>query len=156
MNDLVIGGWSGIYTADENTMTISDGTINGHVIGGRVDEQFIGGGKVKADYSGNVNTLNVNYDSSSNYIAAHLGLGKISKISANNQLDCYVKYFYSRQSGDNGNSTPSPSVKGGSGMFELGWQVKPDASPLTLDLGLTAWAGKQRGLTGQLGMNWKF
>ena len=177
-------------------------------------EGSLRGGKVKADYSGNVNTLNVNYDSSSNYIAAHLGLGKISKISADDQLDCYVKYFYSRQSGDNvtmhaagvpdevynfdsvsshrlrlgtrlthklnkqsslyggvayqyefdgdaratynGNSTPSPSVKGGSGMFELGWQVKPDASPLTLDLGLTAWAGKQRGLTGQLGMNWKF
>ncbi|MBQ2087742.1 MAG: hypothetical protein II470_06680, partial [Selenomonas sp.] len=101
MNDLVIGGWSGMYTADENTVTISGGTINGHVIGGRVDEQFIGGGKVKADYSGNVNTLNVNYDSSSNYIAAHLGLGKVSKISADDQLDCYVKYFYSRQSGDN-------------------------------------------------------
>ena len=146
--------------------------------------------------------------------SSYWGLGKISKISADDQLDCYVKYFYSRQSGDNvtmhaagvpdevynfdsvsshrlrlgtrlthklnkqsslyggvayqyefdgdaratynGNSTPSPSVKGGSGMFELGWQVKPDASPLTLDLSLTAWAGKQRGLTGQLGMNWKF
>jgi hypothetical protein len=53
-----------------------------------------------------------------------------------------------------GSMTPFAAI--GSGMFELGWQVKPDASPLTLDLGLTAWAGKQRGLTGQLGMNWKF
>jgi hypothetical protein len=56
--------------------------------------------------------------------------------------------------GTAGSMTPFAAI--GTGMFELGWQVKPDASPLTLDLGLTAWAGKQRGLTGQLGMNWKF
>ena len=177
-------------------------------------EGSLRGGRVKSDYSGNVNTLNVNYDSSSNYIAAHLGLGKITKLSKDNKLDCYVKYFYTRQSGDdvtmhatgvpdetykfdsvtshrlrlgarlthklneksslygglayqyefdgdaratyNGTSTPSPSVKGGSGMLELGWQVKPGSSPMTLDLGLTGWAGKQRGLTGQIGMMWKF
>ena len=171
-------------------------------------------GRVRSDYRGNVNTLNVNYDSSSTYFAAHLGLGKITQLSKTNSLDCYLKYFYTRQAGDdvtmhaggvpdeiykfdsvnshrlrlgarlthklsprsslygglayqyefdgdaratyNGLSTPSPSVKGGSGMLELGWQVKPGSSPLTLDLGLTGWVGKQRGLGVQLGMTWEF
>ncbi|TYZ20352.1 autotransporter domain-containing protein [Selenomonas ruminis] len=55
----------------------------------------------------------------------------------------------------NGNATPAPSVKGGSGMAELGWQVKA-SGPLTLDFGLIGWVGKQRGLTGQIGALWKF
>lgn len=171
-------------------------------------------GRVKSDYRGNVNTLNVNYDSGSNYIAAHIGIGKVTKLSAQNSLDYYLKYFYARQAGDtvtmhatgvpdqtynfdainshrlrlgtrlthktneksslyagiacqyefdgearasyNGNNTPAPSIKGASGMAEIGWQIKPSQSPLTLDLGLTGWLGKQRGLTAQLGMLWKF
>lgn len=64
----------------------------------------------------------------------------------------FAKEINNRQ----GNLLFGPLVEYGNGMFELGWQVKPDASPLTLDLGLTTWAGKQRGLTGQLGINWKF
>ncbi|WP_295158575.1 hypothetical protein [Selenomonas sp. AE3005] len=55
-----------------------------------------------------------------------------------------------------GGNVPSPSVKGGSGMLELGWQVKHGETPLTLDLGLTGWAGKQRGGSVQLGATWKF
>ena len=55
----------------------------------------------------------------------------------------------------NGGTTPSPSVKGSSGMLELGWQVKP-GGPLTLDLGVTGWAGKQRGGSVQLGATWTF
>ena len=42
-------------------------------------------------------------------------------------------------------------------MLELGWQVKPSAdSPVTIDLGLTGWAGKQRGLSAQVGATWQF
>ena len=53
-------------------------------------------------------------------------------------------------------STASPSIKGGSGLLELGWQVKPSAhSPLTLDLGLTGWVGRQEGVTFQAGAQWK-
>ena len=51
---------------------------------------------------------------------------------------------------------PSPSVKGSSGMLELGWQVKPGDGPVTLDLGVTGWAGKQRGGSVQLGATWTF
>lgn len=156
----------------------------------------------------------VNYDSASNYFAAHLGVGKAFDIGNSNTLDGYFKYFFSHQAGDtttihiadmddetgdfdavdshrirlgarlthkineknklygglasqyefggearahfNGNGVPSPSVKGSSGMLELGWQVKPGDGPLTLDLGVTGWAGKQRGGSVQLGATWSF
>ena len=55
-----------------------------------------------------------------------------------------------------GGTAPSPSVKGSSGMVELGWQVKPGRSPMVIDLGVTGWAGKQRGITANLQANWTF
>ena len=177
-------------------------------------EGSLRGGRVKSDYKGAFNLQNVDYDSSSNYWAAHLGFGKVFAVGGSNTLDGYVKYFYSHQSGDSvtlhgsvtgdedwsfdsvdsnririgarlthkvnernsfygglayqyefsgdatahyaDGSTPSPSVKGSSGLLELGWQVKPGEGPLTLDLGVTGWAGKQRGGSVQLGATWSF
>jgi ATP-dependent DNA helicase RecG len=53
-------------------------------------------------------------------------------------------------------STPSPSIKGGSGLLELGYRMKPGAkSPMTLDFGLNLWTGKRRGIGGALSANWK-
>ena len=178
-------------------------------------EGSLRGGRVNSDYKSNMDTLGkVDYDSSSNYFAAHLGVGKAFSIGNGNTLDGYLKYFYSHQAGDtttihienaadergsfdavdshrlrigarlthkvnernsfygglayqyefggearahfsSGGNVPSPSVKGGSGMLELGWQVKP-GGPVTLDLGMTGWAGKQRGGSIQLGANWTF
>ena len=170
-------------------------------------------GRVNSDYNGNFNNQNVTYDSSSTYVATHLGLGKIMDLGHHNTLDGYLKYFYSHQGGDNvtmhgsvsgdeawsfgsinshrlrlgarvtheinpnnsvygglayqyefggkatahynGGSTPSPSVRGGSGMMELGWQVKP-GGPVTVDLGVTGWVGKQRGVSAQIGAVWSF
>ena len=51
--------------------------------------------------------------------------------------------------------TPSPSMKGSSGMLELGWQVKP-GGPVTIDLGVNGWVGKQRGGSVQFGATWTF
>ncbi len=56
----------------------------------------------------------------------------------------------------NGGSTPSPSVQGSSGLFELGWQVKPGKGPMAIDLGVTGWVGKQRGVTANLQACWTF
>ena len=55
-----------------------------------------------------------------------------------------------------GGPAPSPSVKGSSGLIELGWQVKPGRSPMVIDLGVTGWVGKQRGITANLQANWTF
>ena len=56
----------------------------------------------------------------------------------------------------NGVDAPSPSLKGSSCMVELGWQIKPSAAPVTLDLGISGWFGKQQGLTGSLKLDWAF
>ena len=54
-------------------------------------------------------------------------------------------------------AAPSPGVKGSSGMIELGWQVKPGKkSPMIIDLGVTGWVGKQRGITANVQANWTF
>lgn len=56
----------------------------------------------------------------------------------------------------NGFSTPSPSVKGSSGMLELGVLVAPKASPVSFDLGVSGWAGKQKGYAVNANMCWHF
>ena len=56
----------------------------------------------------------------------------------------------------NGTAAPSPSIKGSSGMMELGWLVKPGKSPMVIDLGVTGWVGKQSGVTANLQANWTF
>ena len=177
-------------------------------------EGSLRGGRVKSDYKGSFNLQNVDYDSSSNYWAAHLGIGKVFATGKQDTVDGYLKYFYSHQSGDSvtmhgsvtgdedwsfdsvdshrirlgarlthkvnernsfygglayqyefdgearasyaDGSTPRPSVKGSSGMLELGWQVKPGNGPMTLDLGVNGWAGKQHGGSVHLGATWTF
>lgn len=88
-----------------------------------------------------------------------LGTRLTHKINDKNSIYGGLAYHY-EFGGDaratyNGTTTPSPSIKGGSGMLELGWQIKA-SDPVTLDFSLNGWVGKQRGITGQLGVNWKF
>lgn len=172
-------------------------------------------GRLKTDYRGTLaDGLDAHYNLSGSYIAAHLGLGKVFNLNEKDSLDTYIKYFYSRTSGDDvtihsnlneelyhfdsvdshrlrigaryyhqlnkrnklyaglayqyefsgkasathdGMCTPAPSLKGSSGMAELGWQVKPDKKGnMTADLGVTAWAGKQKGVMGRLKLSWSF
>jgi hypothetical protein len=178
-------------------------------------EGSLRGGRVTSDYRGALDGVgSVDYDSASNYFAAHLGVGKAFDLGKGNTLDGYFKYFFSHQTGDTttihagvyndigefdpvdshrirlgarlthkinernsfygglayqyefgsearatfdgDGGVPSPSIKGSSGMLELGWQVKPGDGPLTLDLGVTGWAGKQRGGSVQFGATWSF
>lgn len=53
--------------------------------------------------------------------------------------------------------TAAPSLRGNSGMVELGWVMKPQGDDRwSIDLSATGWFGRQRGLTGRLGINWMF
>lgn len=181
-------------------------------------EGSIRGGRVKSDYYSDnffngMPGMDARYDTSSNFFAAHLGIGKIFDLSHANKLDTYLKYYYTHQGGDrvaissnigptqtfdfdsvsssrlrlgmrfihalnerqdiytglayqyefdgdaratyNGQSTPSPSIKGSSGMLELGFRTKV-SSNMDIDLNVNGWTGKQRGVNAQLGMKWKF
>lgn len=55
-----------------------------------------------------------------------------------------------------GFSTPSPSIKGNSMMAELGVNIAPKSSPVSFDLGVSGWAGKQKGYSLNANMLWSF
>lgn len=171
-------------------------------------------GRTKADYhsrdfTGYEGTA-ISYDTGSNYLGAHLGLGKTFGLAGNNELDASIRYFYSRTGADTarvstgeeyrfsavnshrlrigarlthtfhegskgylgayyerefdgdarasvaGYSTATPSLKSNRGILEVGWLHQPKNSNLTLNLGLTASCGKQKGIAGNLGLIWKF
>lgn len=53
-------------------------------------------------------------------------------------------------------STPAPTLKGHSGIAELGVKLEPMNAKYALDLGVTASAGKQKGVGMNVQFNWKF
>ena len=57
----------------------------------------------------------------------------------------------------NGVDTPSPSVRGDTGVFDLGFAFKPTALPgFTMQLGATASAGKRHGVGGNFMVKYEF
>lgn len=56
-----------------------------------------------------------------------------------------------------GLSTPSPSIKGSSGMLELGYILRPGGSNGTaVDIGLQNWLGKKQGISASVNVLFKF
>ncbi len=56
-----------------------------------------------------------------------------------------------------GFSTPSPSIKGSSGLLELGYILQPKGvNDPTINIGLQGWGGKKQGVTGNVNFVWKF
>ena len=56
-----------------------------------------------------------------------------------------------------GDSTPSPSLKGGSALLELGYRFAPKAdSRVSYDLSINGWQGKRQGITGGISVKWAF
>ena len=55
-----------------------------------------------------------------------------------------------------GYETPSPSLKGGSGMLELGYRFTPKAGSVSYGLSLTGWQGVRSGITGGANVSWAF
>jgi len=57
----------------------------------------------------------------------------------------------------NGYKVDSPDLKGGTGIAEVGVIMKPSQTvPLTLNLGIQGYVGKQEGVTGSLRMKYEF
>mgnify|MGYP000955280472 FL=1 len=174
-------------------------------------EGSVHGGRAKSDYTGSIYKGTVSsYDGSSSYYAAHLGLGKELRIRRGDQLDAYLRYFYSHQAGMNatlssgedytfdsvnshrlrlglrythrdspashvyaglafeyefdgearasfqGYSTPSPSLKGASGMLEIGYRFAPKGAKVSYDFNMTGWQGRREGVSGSANVKWMF
>jgi outer membrane autotransporter protein len=57
----------------------------------------------------------------------------------------------------NGQRLASPSLRGDTGMGELGLTLKPSKTvPLSIDLGVQGYVGKREGVTGSLQVKWEF
>ena len=57
----------------------------------------------------------------------------------------------------NGFDISAPSLKGGSGIAEMGLSVQPSPSrPLFVDIGLQGYAGKREGVTGNIQLRYRF
>ena len=56
-----------------------------------------------------------------------------------------------------GFSTPAPSIKGSSGLVELGYILQPQGvNDPTINIGLQGWGGKKQGFTGNVDFGWTF
>ena len=177
---------------------------------GRMDADYASGDLIGAGGS----KVFADYDSSSSYYGAHLGIGKVNKINGTTKADLYAKLFYTHQGGDSvtlggegngevydfdavdstrarvgarlskdyserssgyvglayeyefdgearatvkGLSTPSPSIKGSSGLLEVGYILQPKGlnDPM-INIGLQGWGGKKQGFTGNVNFVWNF
>uniref|UniRef100_UPI0025EA1135 autotransporter domain-containing protein n=1 Tax=Anaerovibrio sp. TaxID=1872532 RepID=UPI0025EA1135 len=94
-----------------------------------------------------------------NSIRMRLGGRYTHKINELNKLYAGLAYEYEFKGDATATyqefTTPSPSIKGGSGMLELGWQAKASKN-LTVGLSMNGWVGKKQGLGGNLSLNWSF
>jgi outer membrane autotransporter protein len=83
--------------------------------------------------------------------------------SLNEYLSPYVGASFEQEfagtanSNTNGMAIEAPSIKGGSGMGELGIKFTPGStSPCGLDLGLQGYTGKRQGITGSVRLSFDF
>ena len=80
------------------------------------------------------------------------GIRFINQPNRVNKFYSGFAYQYDHSTGSSavceGESTHEVDSNGGSGMFELGWEIKPHAAvPWVVDLGAVGWVGQQKGLT---------
>ena len=90
-----------------------------------------------------------------------LGIRDSYELDKKNKLYCGLAWEYefdgSAYATYDGLRTETPQLRGSSYMLELGWVVKPKGNDhLSVDVSATGWLGRQRGITGRLGINWMF
>ena len=64
--------------------------------------------------------------------------------------------YYGIHLGVGGDAAPSPSLKGSSYMFELGYRFLPKNSRISYDFHINGWQGKRQGLSGGAVVRWVF
>ena len=201
---------NGVHASGTNSFTGGGWFLRGEQKNGFLYEASVRFGHMTSDYQGEA-PMATNYDSGSNYLGFHAGLGKRWAVSERGTVEAYAKYFYTHQQGDDvtlstgekyhfdavnsnrtrlgvrythrtaencdvygglawdyefgsearasyrGYSTPAPSMKGSSGMAEIGVKYTPSETlPLTLDCSVQGWTGKQQGVGASIAFQWNF
>ena len=139
-------------------------------IGFGQEKQLKGGSKVetyaKYFYShqdGNTTTLSNGDTYDFDAVDSHrirIGARYTKKLNEDGAFYTGLAYEY-EFSGDagasyQGYSTPSPSLKGGTGILELGYRFTPKKSNVSYGVNLMGMTGKRRGVAGGFQINWAF
>ena len=92
-----------------------------------------------------------------------LRLGSRFSYTVNDYISPYVGAAYEREfdgkarASTNGYDMKAPSMRGDTGIGEIGFVYTPSASlPLSFDFGLQGYIGKREGLTGSLQAKYEF
>jgi outer membrane autotransporter protein len=92
-----------------------------------------------------------------------LRVGTRFSYKANDFIKPFIGAYYDHEFDGKAEATagglkiPSPKLKGGTGMGELGLSIKPyRTSPLTFDLAAQGYMGKREGITGSLQIKFEF
>jgi hypothetical protein len=99
--------------------------------------------------------------------SSRLRLGGRLAYAVNDMVSPYVGAAYEHEFNGKARATATlgsdsfdidaPSLRGGTGLGELGLSLKPSpALPLSLDIGLQGYTGKREGVTGSLQVKWEF
>jgi outer membrane autotransporter protein len=95
--------------------------------------------------------------------SSRLRLGGRLAYDANEQVSPYIGAAWEREfdgtmrASAYGHEFPSPSLRGDTGIGELGLIFKPSRNlPLSIDLGVQGYAGKREGVTGSLQIRYEF
>ena len=90
-------------------------------------------------------------------------MGKKGPVVATEFLSPYIGAAFEREFSGTaratsyGYSLDSPSLRGNTGIGELGLTITPSSKrPLALDLGIQGYVGKREGITGSLQIRWQF
>lgn len=209
-NDFTTGAARG----DGKTRSYGLGMMAHYVLdSGIYAEGSIRTGRAEQDYHSYdlVPGTKVSYESKTNYVGTHIGVGKVWALNDSLTLDTYAHYIWQRQGGDsvqmssgetlafdavtsqrvrlggrltkslstaistyvgagyeneldgnakattNGMPIESPSMKGASGLLELGLNVRPlKNKALLVGIGLQGYFGQKEGVTGSLQIGYKF
>ena len=159
------GTVSGIRTGYDNSSTY----YAAHIGVGQ-EKELKGGNKIetyaKYFYShqgGNTTKLHTGETYDFDAVNSHrIKVGSRYTKKFSNRSEFYTGLAYEYEFGSDagatylGYSTPSPSLKGGTGLLELGYQFAPQDGRVRYGVNLMGMTGKRRGLAGSVQINWAF
>ena len=166
VTDALVGGWSnnlgsGVGTANSNTVTVSgtagDNVMGGYSLKGGVDSNRleITGSVTGYTYGGYAGGSRTTDNASQNTVSigngGTVGDNVIGGVAWEYEFDGAADMAVA------GADLAAPSLKGSSGIVEMGIRLKPSKTDkITLDLGAQGHFGKRRGFSGGLQINYSF
>ncbi|MDR1039980.1 MAG: hypothetical protein LBR80_07400 [Deltaproteobacteria bacterium] len=112
-----------------------------------------------ADETLNLDRLRLHFDDA-NSLRLRAG-GRVTFLTGGVVEPYFGAYFEHEFDGEvkataNGNPIEAPSLKGNTGIFELGMLLRPSDGPLSVNIGVQGYAGRRQGISGGIGVKYEF